>query len=189
MLTTSPQAIGPTSLELADVDPLSAEEIRTSVANFQRDFPRLAGHLTDIRPNAGLFIDHPHSYAATTPVDQFGSYAIELNPGYYGIGKRHKLTDATLGDYKANWHPYSQARGVFEHELAHVLDLELARVNDGYAPSFALELPDALSVSDYGLQAGPLETFADAFAAWRLGIPTGNANVRRLIDRVTESAR
>lgn len=187
-MSAAPAVIGRTSLFLSDVDRVSASEITESLRKFYADFPEIAPHLSDVTVSADEFAESPHAYAVTksagdVPFGQSDEFHIVLNAGFYGHGHRARLTRMVREDFHQYWHAYPHANGVFEHELGHVLDMQLARANAlGLPPSYALEYEDAHTISEYAMRGGPQEAFADAFANLRMGVSPGNGAVRRVLD-------
>lgn len=183
------ELIGRTPLFLQGMDSQSADEICDSVRAFYRDFPAVAPWLQDVRlAEPAEFLSAPNAYALTKSQGD-NWYHISFNPSYYGPGKRAELESLVASDYASRWHSYTQAPGVFEHELGHVLDLFLADRYTGTPPSYALSFNDAHSISDYAVTAGPLEAFADAFANLREGYRPGNQNVTRLVKDIIQLAQ
>jgi hypothetical protein len=191
--TLSVQTIGKTDVHVGDMDTYTAREIVTSVENFYRDFPKIAAGLGTVQCTADEN-NGKGSYAYTRPADLHSPvppFCIVLNPLYFGPGTRKALTDGVAGDYAAHFHAYWQPAGVIEHELGHVLDMTLAGKIGLSRPLSLLAITnedDANSVSGYGWQSGPVETFADAFANWRTGIRPGNANIQQVVREFVTAA-
>lgn len=189
--TLSVQTIGKTDVHVGDMDPITAREIVTSVENFYRDFPKVAAGLRTIQTGT----DNADSYAYTRPInnlyDPAPPWSITVNRDYYGPGTRSELDAAVQHDYEKHFHAYQQPCGVIEHELGHTLDFFIASLIGIKQPLSRLAITDpddANSVSGYGWQAGPEETFADAFANWRMGIRPGNANIVNVVSRFVKAA-
>lgn len=181
-MTATLTKIGATALVgFEDIDPTTRAEVTASVTKFHTDFPKVADSLREVRMDAN-FPGGPTTYAFThREYDSPSSpVSIGLNPAVYGLGTRAKLENFAQTDFMVKWHPYWQAAGVLEHELCHVIDFALEG-QLGTAPSWKIDYWDAHTVSDYGVQAGPFEVLADAFAAWRLGEPVGNSRVRKVL--------
>jgi hypothetical protein len=182
-----------TTLELDNVDPQSADEIRERVNDFYRDFPLVAPALGTVKLDASQFVPYPNSYAVTYPIPDITSpvppYCIALNPRLFGAGTRERLVSSVLSDTDGDFHRYTQPSGVIEHELGHVLDMWVASRNPlQMFPSFALEFDDAHTISEYAKQS-PQEAFAEAFANDRLGWPAGNESVRHVLTSTLAIAR
>jgi hypothetical protein len=179
----SVQTIGKTELRLAGADPTTAAEIVNSVQNFYRDFPQVAPGLGTVQ----IGVDDSDSYAYTRPLslyDPAPPYCISLNQDYYAAGTRSLLEANARKDFLAGFHRYPTPVGTFEHELGHVLDMWLASRDRRSMPRSWYDIrdyQDGDSVSRYAAQAGPVETFADAFALWRVGLNPGNAHIRSIL--------
>lgn len=191
--TDATDVIGQTRLYLADVDHKSAEEIRSAVRDFYRDFPKIAPLLGDVKIDQDLFAELPLSYAATRPevlTEPLPPYHIRLNAKWFGHGTRTAFAKAMRYDYDGGYHGYPEPSGTIIHELGHVIDMTAAHYCglDIGASAYALNMWDALTISGYGMQAGPMEAWADAFAARRLGKPEISPNVSRALDKVIAEA-
>lgn len=194
LTSTLPSAVvGRTELYLADADPQSANEIVNAVQNFYRDFPLVAPHLADVK----LERTPLDSYAKTkTEADSRfrpdPPYRIGVNPDYFGAGNRDELLYWVGRDFNGGFHRYPNPSGVIEHELGHVIDMFLSYdrgLSDRSVSSLLITNPaDALSVSGYGLEGGPMETFADAFANWREGLNPGNDTITDALRAVVTEA-
>lgn len=192
--------IGKTSfVNFDDVDPTTAREIRHSVENFYRDFPTVAPGLRTVILDGASFTESPYAYAVTQPVDLTSPappYRITVNPHFYGPHTRAKLLRDAREDYLRGFHGYEHPVGTFEHELGHVLDMfvgyrrgapagaSLQLFQDGYWGA-----RDGSTVSEYALEGGPMEAFADAFANVRTGYGfTQNDTVNRLVASIAKAA-
>jgi hypothetical protein len=197
--TLSVQTIGKTDVHVGDIDHPSMVEIVKSLQDFYRDFPHFAPLLSRVRIGTTADDEFPAdtaSQAFTQPLpSRFSArppYEIALNPATYGHGGRRELLREVHHGFESGWQHYSEPRFVFEHELGHVIDLGLTWQHNyphSYASRQITSMWDALSVSGYALQAGPAETFADAFANVRAGLPAGNARIEEIVNRVLDEAR
>jgi hypothetical protein len=190
----TPDVIGQTRLYLADVDHKSAQEIRSAVSDFYRDFPTVAPLLADVKIDPVFFADKRDSYAMTMPdvvTEPLPPFHVRLNAYWFaGTESRERFRRAAHQDFIRGFHGYPQTSGTIIHELGHVIDMTAAHycgLNIG-ASAYAVDEWDAPSISGYALEGGPMEAWADAFAARRLGYSPGNANVVRALDVVISEA-
>jgi hypothetical protein len=190
----TPDVIGRTRLYLADVDHKSADEIRSAVSDFYRDFPTIAPLLGDVKIDPVFFADKRDSYAMTMPeivTEPLPPFHVRLNAHWFaGTESRERFRRASHQDFLNGFHGYPETSGTIIHELGHVIDLTAAHYCglDRGASWYAVQEWDAPSISGYAMSGGPMEAWADAFAARQLGYSPGNANVVRALDVVIAEA-